>query len=64
MNDKPIILFDCEGVICPPMRFAKVITEDFNITSEMTSEFFTKKFAPALKGQVAVREMLPDYLNV
>jgi putative hydrolase of the HAD superfamily len=63
MDDKPIILFDCDGVICPPMRFAKVLKDDFDITPEMTREFFTEKFAPAGKGQITVEEILPHYLN-
>lgn len=63
MSDKSIILFDCDGVICPPMRFAKVLTEEFNITFEMTREFFTQKFSPALKGQISVKDLLPSYLN-
>jgi putative hydrolase of the HAD superfamily len=45
------------------MRFAKVLTEEFNITFEMTREFFTQKFSPALKGQISVKDLLPSYLN-
>lgn len=56
------ILFDCDGVICPPMRFAKLLTEQHKITIEMTKEFFSSAFNPALLGEVDVKNLLPPYL--
>lgn len=65
-NNTPpkVILFDCDGVMCPPLRFAQVLTEQHQITIEMTREFFSSAFTPALLGHVDVRELLSPYLAI
>lgn len=57
------VLFDCDGVICPPMRFAKLLKEKYGITRETTAEFFTRYFNPALKGEADVLDLLPPFLT-
>ena len=56
------VLFDCDGVMCPPFRFADVLTKEHGITMEMTSQFWKKDFEPALIGKVDVAELLPGHL--
>jgi len=57
------ILFDCDGVLCPPMKFADVLESKHRITREMTAEFFKGAFLPALRGTVDVLTLLPPYLR-
>lgn len=57
-----VILFDCDGVICPPMRFAKLLKENYGISREITAEFFSRTFNPALVGKANVLELLAPYL--
>jgi putative hydrolase of the HAD superfamily len=58
-----VVLFDCDGVMCPPRRFAAVLQAEFGITPEMTTAFFKGGFAPALLGHVDVLDLLPAYLK-
>jgi len=57
------ILFDCDGVLCPPMRFADLLEREHQITREMTAEFFRNAFLPALLGKADVLNLLPPYLK-
>jgi len=57
-----VVLFDCDGVICPPMRFADLLEREHRITREMTAEFFKSTFLPSLLGKIDVLELLPPYL--
>ncbi len=57
------ILFDCDGVLCPPMRFADLLEREYKITRDMTANFFKVAFLPALLGRVDVITLLPPYLK-
>lgn len=57
------VLFDCDGVLCPPMRFADLLEREHQITREMTAEFFRSAFLPALLGKADVLTLLPPYLE-
>ena len=57
------VLFDCDGVLCPPMRFAEVLERQHGITRGMTAEFFRGAFLPALLGKVDVLSLLPPFLE-
>ena len=57
------VLFDCDGVLCPPMRFADLLESKYQITREMTAEFFRSAFLPALMGKADVLSLLPPYLT-
>lgn len=57
------VLFDCDGVVCPFLPFAKLLAKDYGITREMTADFFSSTFIPALRGQVEVLQILPPYLE-
>lgn len=63
MRCQPVVLFDCDGVMCPPMRFAAVLHQEHGITREMTKDFFTGVFSEALRGDALVRDLLPSYLK-
>lgn len=56
------VLFDCDGVLCPPMRFADLLEREHQITNQMTAEFFRSAFLPALLGKADVLNLLPPYL--
>jgi len=57
------VLFDCDGVLCHFLRFAQVLEREYEITREMTSEFFKKAFLPALLGNADVLAILPPFLE-
>ena len=56
------VLFDCDGVLCPPLSFAAELSQKFDITTEMTRPFFAEAFNPALRGEVDVRQLLGPFL--
>ncbi len=62
-HDVSVVLFDCDGVMCPPYMFGKHLAEEHGINFEMTKEFFTVAFAPALLGKEDVTEILPPFLT-
>lgn len=62
-NNYYAVLFDCDGVMCPPLRFAKVLAESHQITMDMTRQFFAESFLPSLLGKVDVAQILPPFLQ-
>ena len=57
------VLFDCDGVLCEPWRFANVLNDQHGITIEMTKHFFKNDFVLALEGKVFLPDILPNYLE-
>jgi len=47
---KPTLLFDADGVVINAKIFSKHLEDDFGITQEQTSEFFTGVFSSADLG--------------
>ena len=60
-----IILLDLDGVVIRPRHkyFSDKFSEEYNIPIEEILPFFRKEYKLAAKGEVSVREVLPDYLN-
>lgn len=56
------VLFDCDGVLCPAMRFADRLARDHAITRETTREFFRDVFPLAGRGERDILALLPEYL--
>jgi hypothetical protein len=57
-----VVLFDCDGVMCDPLRFAEALGRHHGITKEVTTGFFEKEFLQALVGKIDVKELLPPFL--
>jgi putative hydrolase of the HAD superfamily len=57
------VIFDCDGVLCPPLRFADLLDKEYGITCQMTADFFSGIFNKALVDEVKVIEILPSYLE-
>ena len=57
------VLFDADGVVVFPWRFARYLEQERNITREMTREFFWGLFADCLVGKADLRDVLPPFLE-
>ena len=57
------ILFDCDGVICKPYKFAEILANKHNITITMTKDFFKNIFPDCAINKRNVLDVLPTYLK-
>lgn len=55
-------VFDADGVLVFPWRFAEHLSGEFGITREATRAFFEGKFTDCLLGKADLAEALPPYL--
>ena len=56
------VVFDADGVLVFPWRFAEHLSCEFGITQEATRAFFEGKFTDCLLGKTDLAETLPPYL--
>ncbi|MCC6953468.1 MAG: HAD-IA family hydrolase [Deltaproteobacteria bacterium] len=56
------VLFDCDGVLCPSMRFADRLARDHGITRQTTQQFFRDVFPFAGRGERDILTLLPEFL--
>ena len=56
------ILFDADGVVIDPWRFARYLEQKHAITPEMTGDFFHGVFDECLVGRADLRAVLPPFL--
>lgn len=56
------ILFDADGVVIFPWRFAQFLEHEHGITPAQTRNFFTGVFVDCLVGQANLKEELPPFL--
>ena len=56
------VVFDADGVLIFPWRFANYLTENHGITQEMTRPFFTGPFLQCLVGQADLKEEIRPFL--
>lgn len=57
------VIFDADGVIVFPWRFAAHLTREYQITQEATRAFFQGKFTDCLIGKTNLSHVLPPYLE-
>jgi len=57
------VVFDADGVLVFPDRFAEHLTREHQITQEATRAFFQGKFHDCLLGSADLTELLPPYLK-
>lgn len=57
------VIFDADGVVVFPWRFARYLEQEHNITPEMTRGFFRGVFGDCLVGKVDLEEVLPPFLS-
>lgn len=57
------VLFDADGVVIFPWRFARYLEQEFGITREMTREFFRGAFEECLTGRADLWDVLPPFLE-
>ena len=56
------ILFDADGVVIFPWRFAHYLEQQHGITPSMTRDFFRSVFDECLVGKADLKQVLPPYL--
>ena len=56
------VIFDADGVLVFPWRFAEHLSGELGITQEATRAFFEGKFTSCLLGEADLAETLPPYL--
>jgi|SRR5579862_8823320 len=56
------IIFDADGVLIPPYRFAALLEKEHQITGAMTHPFFAGDFQKCLVGELDLRDVLPAHL--
>jgi putative hydrolase of the HAD superfamily len=57
------VLFDADGVVIFPWRFAQYLEREHGITPGMTRGFFHGIFNACLVGKADLREVLPSFLS-
>lgn len=57
------VIFDADGVVILPWRFARYLEQVHAITPEMTRGFFRGVFEDCLVGQADLRVVLPPFLS-
>lgn len=57
------VIFDADGVLVFPWRFAEHLSREHQITQEATRAFFEGKFTGCLLGKADLAEALPPYLK-
>lgn len=56
------VIFDADGVVIFPWRFAEYLAREHKITREMILDFFEEAFKDCLVGKADLRVMLPPFL--
>ena len=56
------VVFDADGVLVFPWRFAEHLSGELGITQEATRAFFEGKFTDCLLGKADLAQVLPPYL--
>lgn len=56
------VLFDADGVVVHPWRFANLLAREHSITREMTAPFFQGDFLRCLRGELPLRSALARHL--
>jgi len=56
------VIFDADGVIIFPWRFARHLEHEYKITREMTREFYRGVFEDCLIGKLDLKEVLAPFL--
>ena len=56
------VLFDADGVVVFPWRFARYLEREHGVTADMTREFFRRAFERCLVGETDLKEVLPPFL--
>lgn len=57
------VLFDVDGVLVNAKRFSQTLQEDYNLVTEVTLPFFSKKFIECLVGKADLKEVITPYLK-
>ncbi|MFN0198941.1 MAG: HAD-IA family hydrolase [Planctomycetaceae bacterium] len=57
------MIFDIDGVLIRPWRFASVLEHEFGLTTDITDPFFSGPFVRCLLGQADLMEELPPFLE-
>jgi putative hydrolase of the HAD superfamily len=57
------VLFDADGVVIFPWRFARYLAREHGITPEMTRGFFHGVFEDCLLGRADLKQVLPPFLR-
>jgi putative hydrolase of the HAD superfamily len=57
------VLFDADGVVVFPWRFARYLEQECAVTSEMTRGFFRGVFEECLVGKADLWDVLPPFLE-
>jgi putative hydrolase of the HAD superfamily len=57
------VLFDADGVVIFPWRFARHLAREREITPEMTHGFFHGVFEECLVGRADLKQVLPPFLR-
>lgn len=57
------VIFDADGVVVFPWRFARYLEQEHGITPTMTRPFFRGVFEDCLIGKVDLKEALPPFLS-
>jgi putative hydrolase of the HAD superfamily len=57
------VLFDADGVVIFPWRFARHLAREHGITPEMTRGFFQGVFEDCLLGEADLKQVLPPFLR-
>jgi putative hydrolase of the HAD superfamily len=57
------VIFDLDGVVVFPWRFAQYLEREHGIMRADTKDFFDGPFLPCLRGEKDVKEVLPPFLQ-
>jgi putative hydrolase of the HAD superfamily len=57
------VIFDADGVVIHPWRFARYLEREHAITPGMTRAFFRTTFEDCLVGRADIRDVLPPFLD-
>ena len=57
------VIFDADGVVIHPWRFARYLEREHAITPGMTRAFFQTTFEDCLVGRTDIKDVLPPFLD-
>jgi putative hydrolase of the HAD superfamily len=57
------VIFDADGVVIHPYRFARYLEREHAITPETTGSFFRTTFEDCLIGRADIKDVLPPFLH-
>ena len=58
-----VVLFDGDGVLIEPRRFARYLEREHNLTGEVTRAFYGGVYGKCVVGQADLKEVLPPFLS-